>query len=70
MKLKVDKHTFLASIYGLVYSEVDASLKYGNSTGLESMISRAVAQGVQTALKELIEAQYTDSDFEQDIGLK
>lgn len=72
MRLKVDKYTFLASIYTLVYSEVDAALKYGStgSTSLESMISKAVAQGVQTAIKELIEAQYTNSDFENDIGLK
>jgi len=71
MKLKVDKYTFLASIYSLVYSEVDTALKCGTgSTSLESMISRAVAQGVQTAIKELIDAQYTDSDFENDIGLK
>lgn len=71
MKLKVDKYTFLASLYASVYSEVDTALKWGNgSTSLESMISRAVAQGVQTAIKELIDVQYTDSDFENDIGLK
>lgn len=78
MKLKKDKELFLAELECDVKCAiqqafyVDAPTYYGQqvSVNFNELISRAVAAGVQTAMAKLIEDQYTDEDFERDIGLK
>ena len=78
MKLKVDKDHFLRTVHADVKYAVEQSFyantpsHYGEqvSVNFNEIIYRAVAAGVTSAMKRLIESQYTDDDFERDIGLK
>lgn len=78
MRLKIDKDSFLSNVESDVKCAVEQSFYanapayYGQqvSVNFNEIISRAVAAGVMSAMERLIESQYTDEDFEQDIGLK
>lgn len=78
MKLKVDKDYFLSTVQAEVEMAVKNSFYvtapnyYGEqvSVNFNDLISKAVAQGVMAAMEYLVDSQYTDDDFEKDIGLK
>ena len=78
MKLKVDKEQFLINLeYNIQLAIKRAFLAnsasyYGQQVevNFNEIISMAVSAGVVTAMEQLIEYQYTDEDFERDIGLK
>lgn len=77
MKLKREKENFLHDLEQDVKNSIlDGFVYYSNSyygsssINLNEVISTAVALGIRRAMEKLIEEQYTDEDFENDIGLK
>ena len=77
MRLKMDKEQFLSGLRDNVHVEIQNAFAvqynyYGQPTNinLNELISTAINAAVVTAIRDLIEAQYTDEDFERDMGLK
>jgi len=78
VRIKGDLNEFLGNVEADVKHAVQQSFivnapsYYGEqvSFNFNEMISKAVAVGVSAAMERLIASQYTDEDFEHDIGLK
>jgi hypothetical protein len=78
MKLKKNLHIILDEIQNDAYcaakNKFDAMCGY-NSNGSPAILnsdalSRMIADAVRSGVETLVENQYTDEDFESDIGLK
>ena len=76
MRLKVSKEQAIDMIHAVALNTVKQSfyvenIYYQNESHVDinTVIARAIANGIQAGFKAYIDLQYTDEDFENDLGL-
>lgn len=72
MMFKKPKDQLLGDIYNNCHHTVHSQLysHYGEVGLNAEILSSTIAMAIEEAFRTMIENQYTDDDFEKDIGLK
>lgn len=73
MMFKQPKENLIASINSVVWSATNSQLGGLQNAPVHNyqyIIQSAIVAAVTEAMKELVENIYTDTEFEQDLGLK
>lgn len=77
MMFKKDQEALLASIYSNSRARIHNHLtsNLGPHAAIEPgdmtyIIQEAIAMAIEEAFRTMLEARYTDDDFEKDVGLK
>ena len=72
MRFKKDKEQVLYD--AMIEAEhaanaVTSQISYSSVDSIQNLISQAIARGIMAGLRSLLNNQYTEEDFEKDIGL-